>query len=381
MLQFCVFSLLTVGLSATPLPYYSSSIVETPTSRVVQHLMLSPQLHQSYRIHPHQVHPYSPFNIPQHQQFAQHEREPEVQLHAQAQQVQHGQHDESFQRRLQQQQQHGSLVQQHHDSLHHQHHGSPQQHQVAYYYYNPQPNDPNQPVNLYNLRQDMPWWQQYWNQFAGQNFEGEDEAETEEEESEGSLEELFGADKNKPDLEAETTTAQPRLGEPESNEIAPKGEIATTTQAPVSSEPITASQSLTETNQPEYSGPSQLLHRYYLINGPPEFYGNADQPSMIFSLQHLQPVVRASDNDGSAAQKIAPLTATTTTTNAPEPSTSLRIHVVDSEEVDGVEEEKLNASTTSELPSDDRTTKAPEEGRDKEKNSSRDQLEVEGECN
>jgi hypothetical protein len=220
--EFAMFRLLilAVAISAAPLPYYTRSLVETPTSRVEQHLLLSPQLQQTYRIQPQHVQSFSNFEFPKQQ--------------------------------------------------------------VVYYY--PQNHHLQQPLNLYELRQDSPWWQELWNQLVGPELGGEEESEPDEDDDEQPIsspqDEVTDLNK-KPDLELQATTVEPTTSEPQndeiSNKIAPK-EDTESISVEASPEPQNPH---TNRNLPQY--PQTPLHQvyshnhqFYVANGAPEFYGNFD---------------------------------------------------------------------------------------------------------
>lgn len=298
MFELHFFIAFVVAVSGAPSPYYSRSLVETPTSRVEQHLLLSPQLQQSYRVQPQHVMSFSDFDFPKEQ---------------------------------------------------------------VVYYYPQQPHHGQQPLNLYELRQEMPWWQELWNQLVGQGLEGG------EEEGEGSVEDLFGEDAKKTTkTELPTTTASaPELAVDESNKIAPKddAESIVVEAAPPPEKLRTQPTRTVEVIQgaQQVQAPLHQLflhnHRYYVASGSPEFYGNFDAfrnpTAPVFSLQQLQPIVRsAEDNVEEKVQKIAELPM-------PSSTESLRINVVDEDEAvknekDSDESEQVIAR--SQLPSDNRSS-------------------------
>lgn len=294
MFELKFFIAFVVAVSGAPSPYYSRSLVETPTSRVEQHLLLSPQRTHSYRVQPQQVMSFVDFEFPKEQ--------------------------------------------------------------VVYYYPQPQ-HHAHQPLNLYELRQDMPWWQGLWNQLVGQGLEEQEEEE--------SSEDLFGEDGQKTTKFDDPTTkpAAPEVSSEEANKIAPKddAESITIEAAPQPEKLNTPPTRMVEVIQ----GPHQVhaplhqlfLHgnRYYVASGSPEFYGNFDAlrnpTAPVFSLQQLQPIVRSEDNKSEAKiQKIAPL---------PMPSTEpLRINVADEDEAERNEkdnDESQSVNARSQLPSNNQS--------------------------
>lgn len=299
MFELNFFIAFVVAVSGAPSPYYSRSLVETPTSRVEQHLLLSPQQQQSYRVQPPHVMSFSDFDFPKEQ---------------------------------------------------------------VIYYYPQQPHHEQQPLNLYELRQDMPWWQGLWNQLTGEGLEGG------EEEQEGSVEDLFGEDAKtttKIDFPTTTTTNAPELNIDESNKIAPKddAESIVVQAAPqpekLRTQPTRTVEVIQGSQQIQAPLHQLFLHnnRYYIASGSPEFYGNFDAfrnpTAPIFSLQQLQPIVRSEDdNIEEKVQKIAQLPM-------PSSTESLRINVVDEDEAvknekDSVESEQVIAR--SQLPSDNQSS-------------------------
>ena len=101
-MAFRIVWLLPVLVAVSSSPLYTRSLVQTPTSSSEQFLLISPEVQNSaYRIQPELIQPFSQFEFPRDQ---------------------------------------------------------------AVYYY-PQPVGQQEPLNLYELRQDTPWWQSLWNQF------------------------------------------------------------------------------------------------------------------------------------------------------------------------------------------------------------------------
>lgn len=322
MFELNFFIALVVAASGAPSPYYSRSLVETLTSRVEQHLLLSPQRQQSYRVQPQHVMSFSDFDFPKEQ---------------------------------------------------------------VIYYYPQQSHHEQQPLNLYELRQDMPWWQGLWNQLVGQGLEG-----GEEQEEEGSIEDLFGEDGKKTtkvDLPMTTTSApEPTLDE--SNKIAPKddAESIVVHAAPQPEKLRTQPTRTVEVIQgsQQVQAPLHQLfrhnNRYYVASGSPEFYGNFDAfrnpTAPIFSLQQLQPIVRSEDDDSEEkVQKIAQLPMPTSTE-------SLRINVVDEDEAvknekDSEESEQVNAR--SQLPSDNQSSEESAEEKMSREEEKQEQSASEGE--
>lgn len=320
MFKFNLFLALVIAVNGAPRPYYSRSLVETPTSRVEQHLLLSPQMHQSYRVQPQHVMSFSDFDFPKEQ---------------------------------------------------------------VVYYYPQHAQNAHQPLNLYELRQDMPWWQDLWNQLVGQGGleEGEEGA---------SSEDLFGeSGEAQKATEMATTTVATNYesqsandeADEESNKIAPNDDSesieinsnaesveinsnfeSTRTHLDPTPDIIEMNSKFESTKMQSAPTPEELgirpatnveviqgtqqmhapLHqvfshnqKYYIASGLPEFYGQFDAfknpTAPIFSLQQLQPIVRSEDNNSEKVQKIAPLPLPST-----EPTSTLRINVVD----ENVETEK-----------------------------------------
>ena len=103
-MAFRIVWLLPVLVAVSSSPLYSRSLVQTPTSTSEQFLLISPEVQNSaYRIQPDLIQPFTQFEFPREQ---------------------------------------------------------------AVYYY-PQPAGQQEPLNLYELRQDTPWWQSLWNQLVG----------------------------------------------------------------------------------------------------------------------------------------------------------------------------------------------------------------------
>lgn len=70
MLRANILLAILVASSGAPSPYYTSSLIETPTSRVESHLLLSAPSHESYKFQPHHVIPQSNFNYAKLQPLA-----------------------------------------------------------------------------------------------------------------------------------------------------------------------------------------------------------------------------------------------------------------------------------------------------------------------
>lgn len=349
------FVLLYLVAAVRAAPYYTTTLVESPTSRFEQRLILSPQLHQTIRIRPQHIIPYQRLSFPN----------PEL----------------------------------------------------VYYHHGQQQITPQHSMNFYGLGQDSPFWQEWWNQLVSeQTAEGEEQGSVEE----SSSETTFYSPTKKPELLSQSTEAptdsltDSRLGEEESNKIAPKEEITTTAQ-PVEeeqkpeiddtiitnsadqSQPTTTTEAVDNSaviidsadqqqkiesanenvNREPLQAPQQQIfthnNKYYVINGPPQFYENFNERAPIFSLQELQPVVRTLDNV--QAEKIAQFSMPST-----EPTSTLRINVVDEDETE--ESAKDNDSSahisprSQRLPADDQNLeKEVEMSSDEEK---REQSDIEG---
>lgn len=185
MLRQNLFFVLVVAVSSAPAPYYS--LIETPTSRVEQHLLLSPQLQQSYKVHPQHVQPFSQFEFPKQQVVYYYPDQQQHQQHFQERQVP---------------QQHVQLQHVHQPLVHHQQHLQ-------------------QPLNLYQLRQDSPWWQELWNQITAPETDSESEPDAGSEGEEEAID-LLSESNKKPDLGNAATTSEPELANEGSNKLAPK---------------------------------------------------------------------------------------------------------------------------------------------------------------
>lgn len=423
-----------VAVSGTP--YYTRSLVETPTSRVEQRLLLSPQHNIPYTIQPQHVQSFSNFEFPKQQ--------------------------------------------------------------VVYYY--PEPSHVQQPLNLYNLRQDTPWWQGVWNQLVGQGSEGGEGGEGSTDSGEDSSEDL----KKSTVQEYSVTTEMPQLSREETNKISPKEDTESISveaaaqpekletlpagdeqtyqaqqqlnhqqyqaqqQTPIQQnnqdyeaqqhpqqqqsqreyqaqqQPLEVESYQHELPQyqpiennpprhqpvPQYHQPQenhqtaqqetlqepqqlveqvhqqqyhqQQIHQqqynqqhhqeryqipmhhqqfqppihqlythnqqFYVVSGAPDFFGNFDgfnnARSPIFSLQKLEPIMRNEENSNAKIKKIAPIPMPST-----EPTSTLRINVVDEDEAEKSEDDKKpeQVSARSQLPSDDRNSEQQKMSREEEK--------------
>lgn len=368
-------------------PYYTTTLVESPTSRFEQRLILSPQLHETYRIRPQHVIPYQRLSL----------RNPHPEL--------------------------------------------------VYYHGQQQNAAPQYSMNLYGLRQDSPFWQEWFNRLVEQTAEGDGQSSDEA----SGFENFFQSPTEKPELESQSTEEPTdlRLGEEESNKIAPKEETTTTAKPidedqqplfddtvvvnsadqssttekevdslaetinsadqsqkvepqtqtvssttapleeydssstkvvspdqPIKFEPLKSSNEIV--NRDPLQAPLQQIfthnQRYYIVSGPPQFYENFDARAPIFSLQELLPVKRTFDN--AQAEKIAQFSMPST-----EPTSTLRINVVDEDETeesardnDGSEHIRPRSQR---LLSDDQNTE--KEGKMSSKEEKREQSDVEGE--
>lgn len=284
-------------------PYYSRSLVETPTSRVEQHLLLSPELEESYKIQQHQIQPFSRFQYPKQQ--------------------------------------------------------------VVYYY--PQRNDGQTlNLFDLRQESNLPFWQQWWNSWTGQGNE-EPEDPVEETQNANMMLETFSEEPvpflaaRGPDAEAiekgeglqSTTKPSSEVAvENENSDIVEKSNPEVKSELPKENAPADSVES--SKVQPDVQQLFVHNQQYYVVRGKPEFYGNFDATQQkatapIFSLQQLQPIV-PEDNNGNA-QKIAVL-------NVPQQATSPSFQInVEDEKTEKQSEQnnddKSAPETSSQVPADD----------------------------
>lgn len=265
-MAFRIVWLLPVLVAVSSSPLYSRSLVQTPTSSSEQFLLISPEVQSSaYRIKPELIQPFSQFEFPKDQ--------------------------------------------------------------TVYYY--PQPAGQQEPLNLYELRQEVPWYQNLWLQLVGGGESSEGSPEESPEESPVDTPEItnIASPQELPDLSmspeelSELSMSPENLPElimsPESplfdemQKIPPidkdaevfSNELAKT----LPSHPIAAPAA----EQPQ--APQIYMHneKYYVISGQPEFYGNFNalkKPvSPIFSLQQLAPIIRSDAKYDFKPTLIAPL--------------------------------------------------------------------------
>lgn len=235
MIQLKLMTVLFAVVTTAPSQSYWSTYHETPTSRIHQHVVLSPENHQSYQAHPQQVIPYSQFKLPQQQIFYYRPENHQVnqgQYQPSTNELQqHVQQDsqlelQSFNQNLQPQQQ---LIQSHFPQRHVIQQSPDQNYHQGFYpaFYNPS-------LQVYDLRQEMPWWQE-WNTAVGQGQE-EGEEEDEDEEDEDKVNESEDGMKKKPEKILPTLT--PELDADESNKIAPNDKTTAISISPLTSSAI-----------------------------------------------------------------------------------------------------------------------------------------------
>lgn len=345
--------IITFGaINSAPRPYYTS-LIETPTSRVHQYFYMGPRVDETLKSQSHENIRQIPFKQP---------NEPTVYYYH-----------------------------------------LPQQQQHVYHAQQPQ---------IYGLRQDSPFWQEFWNQITGQGSEGSGETEGTEEETptEESLEGLIvDSDTNesltssKPIKNDEVENSQSKLPEsvaatinnqPEDQQnisgnsfddvrknldLANDHETTSSTtrllneelNIIVSNNEHSVAPELTNLKQSQIfdirrkdnedenrsldkvSGPMHRLFykiddQFYVLSGTPKFYGNIDPRSLMYSLQELQPVMRNNE-----IMESFPFSST-------EATSTFKISVVDEDEGEEKGNEKDNnesvqISARSQLPSEDQS--------------------------
>lgn len=398
-----IFCMALLAVCSAPAPFYS--LVETPTSRFEQKFLLSsPQLHEAYKVQPQQVRPHSEFQFPQQQQVLYYYPENSVN-----QQV--AQNNEQFSYKVigenyapVQPQHNQQVVHYQPYSNDHTINQQPRPNQPVHYQ-----NLPNHPLNLHQVRQDTPWWQNIWNQVVNPEAEKEeikeetdltsrledtssvnnssmikieiaveearangseeqfidnsanaeiseetateqlehvelrvDETKAEDEDCESvavdSNEQSATSSSETEETSTETIETETSAGKIESTtfEATPAPELVSTThkQHPVSDTKIKISKPTPQKDQQEsiyvhypeqQERMSEYYQRYYVAHGPPQFYGSIDPNALIFSIQQLQPVVRTTGIKAGEEEKVTRFSMSSAT----EPSSTLRIHVVD----------------------------------------------------
>lgn len=330
-----------VATNSAPAPYYTS-LIETPTSRVQQYFFMGSRQDESYRLQQQQSVPQIHLQIPKQQ--------------------------------------------------------------TVYYYHQPQQQDvyhAQQPLNLHGLRQDSPFWQEWFNQISKNNqihgqgsedlTDSGEEGNSQEsleginvnsdvEISSSSLKPVNNAEENffiKPS-ETESTTSKNQLGDQQKNssaDIKKNSDLDSdheTTSNPLQSlndnEEMNkkASELTSELTIVKQSGESEILdirrttnendnqglkkvkaamHRlfykiddqYYVLSGSPEFYGNTDPRSLMISIQALQPLKHDNENKNDKNNGQEQKIAPLPKSSA-EPTSTFNINVV--EEDEGEEEKK-----------------------------------------
>lgn len=394
MLRAYIIFVIVVATSSAPTPYYSS-LIETPTSRVQQYFFMGPRP-EAFKAQPHETFPQAHFSLP---------LQPSV-----------------------------------------------------YYYHQPQPQNvyhTQEPLNLYGMRQNTPFWEQFWNQITGQGSEssaetGESPQEGNEAQEENSSEESlkghvvnaedesiaptsnllkndeestpetesvnlknqledqlentyknsFEDIKKNPNLDCDHETTSTTLKslidfETMTEKIAPMNEpeatLDLTTSVPLETSVILDNIQVTNDNKYQESKKMKTpMHRlfytiddqYYVLSGSPQFYGNIDPRSLMFSLQELQPIMRNDEKDNNndaQEQKITSLPI-----SSPDPTSTFKINVVDEDE--GAEKRKetdnnesVKISARSQLPSDDQSSMKMEKEETSRKGEKQDQTAAEGE--
>lgn len=159
---------LAVAVNSAPAPDYYS-LIETPTSRFEQKFLLSsPQLHEAYKVQPQQVKSHSEFQFPKQQQVLYYYPENNGNQQV-AQNPEHYSYKVIGDNH--------AVVQQHAPQfVHYQPNGHViyQQPQQVHY-----ENLPHHAMNLHQVRQDTPWWQNIWNQVVSPEPEKEEKEEEE----------------------------------------------------------------------------------------------------------------------------------------------------------------------------------------------------------
>lgn len=437
---------LALAVKSAPAPDYYS-LIETPTSRFEQKFLLSsPQLHEAYKVQPQQVRPHSEFQFPKHQPVLYYY--PEYNGNQQVvQNPEHFSYKIVGDNHAPVQPQHTPQIVHYQPNLNgHAVYQQPQQSHVVHYQSPPL-------MNLHQVRQDTPWWQNIWNQVVNPEPEKEEMGEETDiaslledtstnnanitkTESVGQSERIDSNDQfidNSASVERseENTTAKSEKTEffdvrvdqaitnesedseavvidsiqrsampsseteetsTESEEIVTETEkiesttfkstpapetVTTTERLPLKDTKATLTKAAPKTVHQEmiYFHQPEPYRRFYIAHGPPQFYGSVDPNALIFSIQQLQPIVRTTGIKANEEEKITQFSM-----SPAEPSSALRIHVVDEDETrEGSDDAPEQVGTRSQLPADEQSSVVLKREKEASREDKREQSVIEGE--